>query len=127
MDASPFADSALHLGHRHRIRRCPRRSEALLGPLLGETVANAYLGPRGPVISGQLNVDRLQLLGRLPQATGGIEPINRILRPSTCFKGGHNPMFGAPTCHARQSTGSTLDTADSRDVNRRHNIDKITG
>jgi len=51
--------------------------EALLGTLLGESVARADLDPRGSGLAGGLNLSSLQFLGRLSQAPGGFEPADR--------------------------------------------------
>src|SRR5882724_8733919 len=51
--------------------------EALLGTLLGESVARADLDPRGSGLAGGLNLGGLQFLGRFSQAPGGFEPPGR--------------------------------------------------
>jgi hypothetical protein len=48
-------------------------SKALLGALLGESVARADLIPRGSGLAGGLNLGRLQFLGRFSQESGGFE------------------------------------------------------
>ena len=51
--------------------------EALLGTLLGESVARADLNPRGSGLAGGLNLGGLQFVCRFSQAPGGFEPADR--------------------------------------------------
>ena len=53
------------------------RPKALLGALLGESVARADLIPRDTGLAGGLDLDGLQVLGRFSQLPGDFESANR--------------------------------------------------
>src|ERR1700722_4194706 len=53
------------------------RPEALLGALLGESVARADLVPRSTGLAGGLNLGGLQFLCRFSQLPGSVEPAYR--------------------------------------------------
>ena len=59
------------------LRLGARRPEALLGALLGQSVARADLIPGGTGLAGGLNLVGLQLLGRFSQPPGSVEPAHR--------------------------------------------------
>src|ERR1700733_6659354 len=68
--------------------------EALLGTLLGKSVARADLHPRGSGLAGGLNLGGLQLLGRFSQAPGGVEPADRPGGDVEVAERGEYPLDG---------------------------------
>jgi hypothetical protein len=54
-----------------------RGPEALLGALLGQSVARADLIPRGTGLAGGLDLGGLQILCRFSQPPGSVEPAHR--------------------------------------------------
>jgi hypothetical protein len=70
-------------------------SKALLGALLGESVARADLDPGGSGLAGGLNLGGLQFLGRFSQEPGSIESADRSVGNVEGVERRGDPLDGA--------------------------------